>query len=96
METKVVPSAVRICLLGELLAELMGTMSVMAAYLLTRFPYSQAKKLTNARERERVLANLFKHLPHLTPVESKMNKGTSQTIVFRLRVHKITGMYEKW
>jgi nitroimidazol reductase NimA-like FMN-containing flavoprotein (pyridoxamine 5'-phosphate oxidase superfamily) len=58
--------------------------------------YGDYEEIIDADERERVLANLFKHLPHLTPVESKMTKGISQSIVFRLRVHKITGVYEKW
>jgi nitroimidazol reductase NimA-like FMN-containing flavoprotein (pyridoxamine 5'-phosphate oxidase superfamily) len=58
--------------------------------------YGNYEEITDADERERILADLFQHLPHLTPVESKMTKGISQTIVFRLRVHKITGVYEKW
>jgi uncharacterized protein len=58
--------------------------------------YGNYEEITDMGERERILANLFKHLPHLTPVESKMDKGISQAIVFRLRVHKITGVYEKW
>jgi hypothetical protein len=58
--------------------------------------YGNYEKIVDAEERERILANLFKHLLHLTPVESRMTKGTSQAIVFRLRVHKITVVYEKW
>lgn len=58
--------------------------------------YGNYEEITDADERERILANLFKHLPHLTPVESKTTEGMSQTIVFRLRIHKITGVYEKW
>jgi len=58
--------------------------------------YGNYEEITDADEREHVLANLFQHLPHLTPVESKMTEGVSQTIVFRLRVQKITGVYEKW
>jgi uncharacterized protein len=58
--------------------------------------YGNYEEITDADERERVLANIFQHLPHLTPVESRMTRGTSQTIVFRLRVHMITGVYEKW
>ncbi|MBO0721143.1 MAG: pyridoxamine 5'-phosphate oxidase family protein [Blastocatellia bacterium] len=58
--------------------------------------YGNYEEITDASERERILANLFKNLPHLTPVESKITEGVSQTIVFRLRIHKITGVYEKW
>ena len=58
--------------------------------------YGHYEEITNEEEHERVLADLFKHLPHLTPVESKLTKGLSQMIVFRLRVNRITGVYEKW
>ncbi|MFN8003572.1 MAG: pyridoxamine 5'-phosphate oxidase family protein [Acidobacteriota bacterium] len=46
--------------------------------------------------RERVLAEVFKHVPHLTPVESKMTRGTTETIVFRLRIEQLTGVGENW
>lgn len=58
--------------------------------------YGHYEELSDEAERERTLASLFNHLPHLTPVESKMTKGLQQTIVFRLRVDKVTGVYEKW
>jgi hypothetical protein len=58
--------------------------------------YGGYEEITEEAERERALASLFKHLPHLTPVESKMARGVSQTIVFRLRIHRLTGVYEKW
>jgi len=58
--------------------------------------YGRYEELTDEVERERTLARLFHHLPHLTAVESQMIKGLQQTIVFRLRVTRVTGVYEKW
>ena len=58
--------------------------------------YGHYEEITDADQRERTLAELFKHLPHLTPVESRMKKGLPQTVVFRLRISKITGVFEEW
>lgn len=58
--------------------------------------FGRYEEISDAGERERVLADLFKRLPHLTPVESRMKKGLSETIVFRLRIERITGVYEDW
>ena len=54
------------------------------------------EEIVDVDERERLLGRLFKRLPHLTPVESRMKTGTPQTIVFRLRITEITGVFEKW
>ena len=32
----------------------------------------------------------------MTPVESKMVKGMTETIVFRIKVEEVTGMAEAW
>jgi hypothetical protein len=54
------------------------------------------EEVSNAEERERKLAALFRHLPHLTPVESKMKSGAEQAILFRIRIERITGVGERW
>ena len=54
------------------------------------------EELADVGEREVILADLFKRLPHLTPVESRMERGKPETIVFRLRVDRITGVCESW
>ena len=54
------------------------------------------EEIVNRDERERILAKLFKRLPHLTPVESQMKNGEPQTIVFRIRITEVTGIYEEW
>ncbi len=54
------------------------------------------EEVTDAAERDRILSELFKRLPHLTPVESRMTKGLDETIVFRLRLTSVTGVFEKW
>jgi uncharacterized protein len=58
--------------------------------------FGHYEEIVDVDERERIVANLFKRLPHLTPVESRMKSSTPQTIVFRLRLTEITGVYEKW
>lgn len=58
--------------------------------------YGEYEEINDPRLRERTLAELFRHMPHLTPVESKMRAGNSEVIVFRLRVDRITGVGESW
>jgi uncharacterized protein len=54
------------------------------------------EEVHDAAEREHKLAALFRHLPHLTPVESRMKSGSEQAILFRIRVERITGVCERW
>jgi len=58
--------------------------------------YGDYEEITDEQLREKVLAELFRHVPHLTPVESKMTGGVYETIIFRLKVDKITGVGESW
>jgi uncharacterized protein len=58
--------------------------------------FGKYEEITAPDERERLLAALFRQLPHLTPVESRMTKGPEETIVFRLRIERLTGMSERW
>ena len=58
--------------------------------------YGNYEEITDAHLRELTLAELFRRLPHLTPVESKMSSGNNEVIVFRLRVDRITGVGESW
>jgi len=58
--------------------------------------YSHYEEITNVEEQERILANLFTRLPHLTPVESQLKSRGLEPIVFRLRITEITGVFEKW
>jgi nitroimidazol reductase NimA-like FMN-containing flavoprotein (pyridoxamine 5'-phosphate oxidase superfamily) len=57
--------------------------------------FGRYEEVSDEAERERTLASLFNHLPHVTPVESKMT-SLQQTIVFRLRVDEVTGVCERW
>jgi uncharacterized protein len=54
------------------------------------------EEVTEAGEREYKLATLFRHLPHLTPVESKIRSGAEPVILFRIRIEHITGVGERW
>lgn len=58
--------------------------------------YGNYEEVTDEHLRENMLAELFRRMPHLTPVESKMTKGLSQAIVFRLKPDSITGVGESW
>ena len=52
------------------------------------------EEVQDVKERDRVLADLFKRLPFATPNESQAKKPPPDTIVFRIRVTDITGVYE--
>ena len=58
--------------------------------------YGNYEEITDAQLRERTLVELFRRLPHLTPVESRMKGGSNEVIVFRLRLDRITGVGESW
>jgi nitroimidazol reductase NimA-like FMN-containing flavoprotein (pyridoxamine 5'-phosphate oxidase superfamily) len=45
---------------------------------------------------ENVLTKLHSRLPHMTPVESRLVKGMTGTVVFRITVEEVTGMAEEW
>jgi uncharacterized protein len=57
--------------------------------------FGEYEELTDAAERERVLAELFKHLPHLSPVEARFGHQTPPSIVFALRLTSLTGIFER-
>lgn len=58
--------------------------------------FGHYEEVNDTNERQRILSDLFRRLPHMTPVESQMDKPASDTIVFRIRVTDITGVYENW
>lgn len=52
------------------------------------------EEVKDAKERERVLADMCKRWPHTTQTEPQPKKAPPDTIVFRIRVTDITGVYE--
>lgn len=58
--------------------------------------YGTYEEISDEQEREHVMVELFQRMPHLTPVESKMAKGLSQAIIFRLNVDSLTAVGESW
>lgn len=58
--------------------------------------YGDYDEITDEHLRIRTMSELFKRLPEMTPVESKMTPERKDSIVFRLRVDRITGMGETW
>jgi nitroimidazol reductase NimA-like FMN-containing flavoprotein (pyridoxamine 5'-phosphate oxidase superfamily) len=58
--------------------------------------YGTYQEIEDPAEREQILARLFRHLPHLSPVESKMTQVDGGAIVFRIHVNEITGVGETW
>jgi nitroimidazol reductase NimA-like FMN-containing flavoprotein (pyridoxamine 5'-phosphate oxidase superfamily) len=53
------------------------------------------EEVSDEKSRERIVAELFRRSPDMTPVESLMTMGLNQMIVFRIRVNEITGMGEE-
>lgn len=58
--------------------------------------FGDYEEITDLEEREEKLAALFRHLPHLTPVESRSLSGQDQTILFRIRIEHLSGVCERW
>lgn len=58
--------------------------------------YGDYEEVVEEKPREKALVDIFRRIPHLTPVESKMKKGVEETIVFRIKVTEITGVGENW
>jgi nitroimidazol reductase NimA-like FMN-containing flavoprotein (pyridoxamine 5'-phosphate oxidase superfamily) len=58
--------------------------------------YGDYEEITDEQVRERKLLELFRRLPHLSPVESKMSKDDRNMLLFRLRLRQITGVREAW
>ena len=58
--------------------------------------YGTFEEVSNEDTRENVLTKLYSRLPHMTPVESRLVKGVTETIVFRIKVEEVTGMAEEW
>ncbi len=54
------------------------------------------EEVWDSHERTRILDELFKHFPNLTPVEDvPVHDGQSSVIVFRIRVDHLTGVVEE-
>ena len=58
--------------------------------------YGTFEEISNEETQENVLTKLYSRLPHMTPVESRLVKGSKGTIVFRVKVEEVTGMAEEW
>lgn len=52
------------------------------------------EEVKDTKERERVLADMRKRWPHTTQAKQQPKKAPPDTIVFRIRVTDITGVYE--
>jgi uncharacterized protein len=58
--------------------------------------YGTFEEVSSEETRENVLTKLYSKLPHMTPVESRLVKGMTGTIVFRIKVEEVTGIAEEW
>lgn len=58
--------------------------------------YGSYDEITEQETREQILSLLFHHLPHLTPVESKIRSSIAETVIFRILIDQITGITERW
>lgn len=58
--------------------------------------YGTYEEITDATDRHRAVCALHKRFPGLTPVESvPVHDGQSSVVIFRIRIHEITGLSEK-
>jgi nitroimidazol reductase NimA-like FMN-containing flavoprotein (pyridoxamine 5'-phosphate oxidase superfamily) len=78
----------RVCLQVDEITDAYNWHSVIA--------FGSFEELVDQAEREHMLSAMFRHLPHLTPVESKIRSSISETIVFRIRIERISGVTEGW
>lgn len=58
--------------------------------------YGTYEEITDERLREQAIVELFKRVPQMTPVESRLMEGSPTTIVFRLHIDQVTGVGETW
>ena len=54
------------------------------------------EEILDLTRREQIMSALFKRFPHLTPVESKAKTSSSEIIIFRIRIERISGVAERW
>lgn len=78
----------RVCLQVDEIKDTYNWRSVIA--------YGTFEEISNEETQENVLTKLYSRLPHMTPVESRLVKGSKGTIVFRVKVEEVTGMGEEW
>jgi uncharacterized protein len=57
--------------------------------------FGQYEEITDEELYGRALAELFDHLPELSPVQSRMRPGSPPLVIFRLRIEEITGLSEQ-
>jgi nitroimidazol reductase NimA-like FMN-containing flavoprotein (pyridoxamine 5'-phosphate oxidase superfamily) len=57
--------------------------------------YGTFEEVSNEETRENVLTKLYSRLPHMTPVELRLVKGSKGIIVFRIKVEEVTGVGEQ-
>jgi len=58
--------------------------------------YGAYDEISDPRMEEEIMAEMYKHIEQLTPVESKMIATSEKMVVFRIRLTEITGMGEEW
>ena len=78
----------RACLQVDSIADPYAWRSVLA--------FGTYEEIGDPRQREEVILSIFRRLPHMTPVESKMTTRGDEVIVFRLVLDEITGVSESW
>lgn len=58
--------------------------------------YGHYDEIVDPHQRESVMAELFKHIEQMTPVESKMIGSSEKMIVYRIKLTEVTGVGEEW
>jgi uncharacterized protein len=85
---QIMRSNAHVCLQVDEIEDTFNWLSVIA--------FGLFEEVYDTTERDRILAAMFKRLPHMTPVESKARESMSEVIVFRIRIERITGVSEHW
>ena len=78
----------RVCLQADEIKDSYNWRSVIA--------YRTFEEVSDEETWENVLTKLHSRLPHMTPVESRLVKGMTGTVVFRITVEEAPGMAEEW
>lgn len=58
--------------------------------------FGNYEEISDEQVRETMMAEIFKKRPEMTPVESSLMERFRRTIVFSLRIYRMTGIGESW
>jgi nitroimidazol reductase NimA-like FMN-containing flavoprotein (pyridoxamine 5'-phosphate oxidase superfamily) len=78
----------RVCLQTDEIKDAYNWRSVIA--------FGWFEEINDPAQSNHIMSEMFKKLPHLSPVESKAKDALARAIVFRIRIERVTGVAERW